>query len=445
MATSFTARLKEWTHFHLSSSKIDFMSLNRLRQNLSIDSSITHLDSYTKKSKQANNHLIEKMKDGSLNFDNMEIVLNPYGHAPLVALALFHTKEPCNLSYTVNGENKYHHKNSKYSLDHTVPIVGLYPDKDNEVLLELFDESENLIDQKTINIKTSALSLKKNVFGKELHYPEIKDEAEVTRYRLSLPSDYEPVSIGGGRYLIISSSVKTPVNGELLPTLMYEVDLMGRVFRAFYVGTGIMKIFGKAKDSDNILIASGAKDGVASSALEIERKTGAVKKSPLSTKELSEMVCESITKEELDELAGSTPVQFTDSVINLSNTEYSSVGWLQSPTPYKGASISTSNAVGMDYLRDKYDMRFWYCEDTLLIQTKQNQMLELVFSKYDEVYQLDLTSNIQNEADDSELQSFILAVPLTEMHSGTYSVVIRFVDGGQEVLLDTLTLSRTRK
>ena len=59
------------------------------------------------------------------------------------------------------------------------------------------------------------------------------------------------------------------------------------------------------------------------------------------------------------------------------------------------------------------------------------------------MYQLDLTSP-PAIGDQYEKYRYTFAVPFTEMHSGTYSVVIRFRDGGQEVLKDTLTLSRRR-
>ena len=86
-------------------------------------------------------------------------------------------------------------------------------------------------------------------------------------------------------------------------------------------------------------------------------------------------------------------------------------------------------------------MSFSICGDTLLIQTTGNDIQEVVFSKSDRIYQLDLTAPLLTSPE----TRYRLAVPFTEMYSGTYSIVIRFRDGGQEVLADTITLSRTRK
>lgn len=78
-----------------------------------------------------------------------------------------------------------------------------------------------------------------------------------------------------------------------------------------------------------------------------------------------------------------------------------------------------------------------------MVDTIGDQIQEIVFSRPERIYQLDLTNP---PAADGQYATYryTLAVPLTEMYSGTYSIVIRFRDGGQEVLKDTLTLSRTR-
>ena len=68
---------------------------------------------------------------------------------------------------------------------------------------------------------------------------------------------------------------------------------------------------------------------------------------------------------------------------------------------------------------------------------------EIVFSHPDRIYQLDLTNPPLDEAL-YEKYRYTLTVPLTEMYSGTYSLVIRFRNGKQEVLQDALSLSRRR-
>ena len=88
-------------------------------------------------------------------------------------------------------------------------------------------------------------------------------------------------------------------------------------------------------------------------------------------------------------------------------------------------------------------MRFFVSGDALYLTTRGGELLEILFTKYDRIYQLDL-SGLPQEDDRYDNYAYTMAVPFTEMHSGTYSIILRFTDGGQEVLADTVTLSRTR-
>ncbi len=94
-------------------------------------------------------------------------------------------------------------------------------------------------------------------------------------------------------------------------------------------------------------------------------------------------------------------------------------------------------------MKNTYGITFSINGDSLLVNTTGDLIQEIVFSHPDRIYQLDLTNPPLDEAL-YEKYRYTLTVPLTEMYSGTYSLVIRFRDGKQEVLQDALSLSRRR-
>ena len=94
-------------------------------------------------------------------------------------------------------------------------------------------------------------------------------------------------------------------------------------------------------------------------------------------------------------------------------------------------------------MKNTYGITFSINGDSLLVNTTGDLIQEIVFSHPDRIYQLDLTNPPLDESL-YEKYRYTLTVPLTEMYSGTYSLVIRFRDGKQEVLQDALSLSRGR-
>ena len=91
-----------------------------------------------------------------------------------------------------------------------------------------------------------------------------------------------------------------------------------------------------------------------------------------------------------------------------------------------------------------YGLTFSIVGNNLSIDTTNDDIQEIVFSHADRLYELDLTNPPLADSQ-YEKYRYTLAVPFTEMYSGTYSIVIRFRDGGQAVLQDTVSLSRERK
>jgi len=69
---------------------------------------------------------------------DISVTLNPYGIAPLAALAEFTTQFPCSVTLEVQGEIPIVKDFKDESTSHSIPIVGLYPGRVNAVVLTLY-------------------------------------------------------------------------------------------------------------------------------------------------------------------------------------------------------------------------------------------------------------------------------------------------------------------
>ena len=92
-------------------------------------------------------------KSSGYTIDNPNIILNPYAISPLTALVIFETEEEVEPTVIINGkdENTTFTNTFETNKIHYLPIYGLYPDYNNEIIIKHGDVS------KTIYIKTDKL------------------------------------------------------------------------------------------------------------------------------------------------------------------------------------------------------------------------------------------------------------------------------------------------
>jgi arylsulfate sulfotransferase len=64
---------------------------------------------------------------------DLNVTLNPTGLAPLSAVARFKTSAPCRVRVSVGGEYEIANEFPGFRTDHVLPILGLYPDRSNDV------------------------------------------------------------------------------------------------------------------------------------------------------------------------------------------------------------------------------------------------------------------------------------------------------------------------
>ncbi len=86
----------------------------------------------------------KKYEAGSYTLKDPFVKLDPYGVAPLTALAKFETEEPVKISMTVEGKDEQgdiQRTYDDYNTEHTIPVLGLYPDFANTVTIKAENEA----------------------------------------------------------------------------------------------------------------------------------------------------------------------------------------------------------------------------------------------------------------------------------------------------------------
>lgn len=432
-------RITNWIKGYLSPNRIDYMSLNRLRQNQSVSSTIPIRLCYAEKTRRADNLIWIRSQDTSVTFDSMDLIRNPYGVTPLSALAAFHTDTPCRLSYTIRGEKNmedFHYDFEELTTSHVAPIWGFYADTENHITLSLYGEDGT-------EVATKELTWQTDVLPTDGMYPTICDNAGNVRYILTIPAkEGKLYAMSNDHYLLMNDKMRTRTGAEPLPTHIHEVDLLGRIYRTCHIGSGILAIREAVDEQDHLRVVIPDADGTVVAT--IDRDTGAILHTTKEEGDSSEDVpALSLAMNHLLANTADSIEQYTLAGEELESIEFPNTGWLRPPVLYKAASVESSDALSLEEMKENHHLSFAIIGNTLTIDTTNDDIQEIVFSRADRLYELDLTNPPLTD-EQYEKYHYTLAVPFTEMYSGTYSIVIRFRDGGQAVLKDTVTLSRKR-
>lgn len=127
------------------------------------------------KLKKANNHLIPDRLtiDEQIEIEYQKadytpampyIILNPYGKTPLSALLRFRTDKPSRVQLTIKGMNSAPDLSfdyPSYSIEHTIPVIGLYPKYNNKLILKI--STKNISKEYPLTIQT-------DIAGRDIFY-----------------------------------------------------------------------------------------------------------------------------------------------------------------------------------------------------------------------------------------------------------------------------------
>ncbi len=236
--------------------------------------------------------LEKKFKSKGYTLDNPNIIVDPYNNSPLTALVIFETKTEKKVNITIEGKDKlttYTHDFDKEKV-HYIPVHGLYPEKENKVVIKCGDK------KKVLKIKTEKLpdnfilptSVKKeeSKLTNDLYfftpssggYTCAYDTNGDVRWYLTNRATWKIDRLKNGRLLV---STERLVNSPYYLTGLYEMDMLGKIYTEYSLPGGYHHDYYEMPNG-NIIVASddfdSGKGTVEDYIVELDRKTGKIVK-----------------------------------------------------------------------------------------------------------------------------------------------------------------------
>src|SRR5699024_3130824 len=192
--------------------------------------------------------------------DDPFIKVDPYDASPLSALVMFETEEPVKVKVTTgSGDVPIVRTWDELETSHAIPVLGLYPDQDNKVTIEITDEDGDA-EESEVTITTDALPDDfMNTMVVESQPDKMEegltfvvptsgylyavDENADVRWYSSLRSRLVYTHLDSGRYLQVTKKDDAPQYNELL-----ELDMMGKIYNAYNI-----EIEGYDEEEDNLI------------------------------------------------------------------------------------------------------------------------------------------------------------------------------------------------
>ncbi len=267
------------------------------RKLIRYSSNIEKEQSYSVKT-MARDYLLEQMlRSGKYTFDSMFLIRNPYGEAPLTALAMFALDEPAKVRVTTKGdipETDYVAVLPKKRY-HRVPIFGLYPDRKNKVRIELLSDDDRVLANHEIFVHTTrlpsdlknAITVKKaakepafeNILingGVNIHTCAFDREGKIRYWLRRSPRGYGIFPLSDGHFFYMEKSISVPSYSNPQTVQSYDMDYFGRVYRTYLVENGVHHT-AEEKTGGNILAGSNTMlEHTEDRVIEIDRKTGEI-------------------------------------------------------------------------------------------------------------------------------------------------------------------------
>jgi hypothetical protein len=234
--------------------------------------------------------------------NNPNIILNPYEISPLTALVIFETEDVEQPKITVVGKDELTNIEGVgiEGTKHYIPIYGLYPNSENEVIIEVGDKS------KIIKIKTeplpedlvapSEIKANKDKLTNDFYFFTPSSKGYTTaydvngdiRWYLTEKLVWDISTLSNGRMLL---STERPINPPYFTTGLYEIDFLGKIYTEFALPGGYHHDFYELENG-NLLVASNDFDNEAGTVedviVELDRESGNIVKS-WDTKEVLNM------------------------------------------------------------------------------------------------------------------------------------------------------------
>lgn len=274
----------------------------KMESDINIVSNIDVRNSYPQSSMAIECAIDDLLKSGEYTKKNILVIKNPYQYSPLCALAVFQTKKPYGVKVTVKGKTS--ECDIAYQIpettEHRVPIMGLYADYKNTIIIELLNEKGKTtkktmfqMDVAPLKGRSSTIKVTKELSETEYLYnltlvyggddgifPYAFDRNGDIRFCFSMsPKTYGFQPISKGRFLFLNKKVTRLTATNPTSTQLFEVDQMGRFHKTYNVEKGAHHDFAET-GKGNFVMGSNCISGKTfeDTVIEIDRKTGNVLK-----------------------------------------------------------------------------------------------------------------------------------------------------------------------
>lgn len=240
----------------------------------------------------------EELNSGLYSFTEPLLIQNPYKTSPLTALFLFSTEESCQVQITVKGKTANANLTflSDMAVSHRIPVIGLYPDMENTVILTLLDSDGKILDEQTHYIQTEKLPEKLENAVYSVTQSEESAFSLTMLSGMSTPLPFAYDSQGDIRWYLTTGTaingVFTLSNGRLMlqddnafvlstekpqAVLMDEMDYLGRTYQQYYIPNGFHHEVKEKEPDGNLLLLSSSLEGhFEDEIIEIDRTTGEI-------------------------------------------------------------------------------------------------------------------------------------------------------------------------
>ena len=234
------------------------------------------------------------LNSGKYNEKKVLLIQNPYNIAPLTALIVFKTVNPCQVNVKLDDGDIYK-QSYEPVCNHIIPVYGLHADSENTISVEIIYKSV-IVNNIKITLYTGKIPkcLQNNVsvnkhtdnsaspftliFGGSTKYPYAFDETGEIRYFLKKKTkSYGIYPLSKGHFFLLADNICVPTLSNPHSCIMYEMDYLGHVYNEYLILDGVHHDGSEMCPGGNIItISSSLNNSMEDMIIEIDRTSGNV-------------------------------------------------------------------------------------------------------------------------------------------------------------------------
>ena len=251
----------------------------------------TYIDPLIKRQAEAEAAMLAELRAGNYTIDNPLVKVNPYFINPLAAVVLFNTEEEVSVTVTVCGKEK--EGNMKHTFpkakEHVLPIVGLYGEYENTVIVELYRGRKTELKIQTGALPETVAKLNRM----ETTFEYLRDELIIVcpalrsvmtgfdykgdvRWTLNIPCVFDLKRVSNGNIILGTDRLlKMPYYMSGL----YEMAMCGKIVKEYRVPGGYHHDHFEMPNGDLLVCTEDLRsETVEDMCILIDRETGEIKK-----------------------------------------------------------------------------------------------------------------------------------------------------------------------